>query len=499
MKPKEWARAREIFDAALERAPADRAAFLDQACPENLTLRQEVASLLEAHERSGDFIENPAFAVAPGLMIDREGSREGRQLGPYILRHEIGRGGMGVVYLADDTRLGRRVALKVLPSDLARDPVRRERLRREARAAAALSHPGIATVYALDEIGDELCFTCEYVAGPTLRGLIESGPVPIAQVVDIAAQLARALAAAHAQGVVHRDLKPENVVWTAAGSVKILDFGIAQIESLSAPRLTDPADATGTPAYMAPEQIRGHSIDFRVDLFAFGLVVHELCSGANPFEERTRTATLARVLEINPPALSLLHPDAPAALERIVTTCLQKDPAQRYASTRALVSDIERLQSTIQASGGLPAIGRNGPGRQSAARSWWELHQGIISAINVLMMYPAWRVRLWLPAPWGTVFLLAALTCSAAATTLRLHLWFTSRQHPEEVEAAERSARPWIQSCETGLSSILLLAAIAIGTGHQATAMLLVTVGIATLIAARVIEPATARATLTAD
>jgi serine/threonine-protein kinase len=498
VKPEEWVRARDIFDAALERAPADRAVFLDQACHENVMLRQEVASLLEAHERSGDFIEHRAFAVAPGLIIDAEGSREGRQLGPYILRHEIGRGGMGVVYLADDTRLARRVALKVLPADAARDPARRELLRREARAAAALSHPGIATVYALDEIGDELCFTCEYVAGPTLRGLIESGPVPIAQVVDIAAQLGRALAAAHAQGVVHRDLKPENIVWTTAGVAKILDFGIAQVESLPA-RLTNPAAAAGTPAYMAPEQIRGHDTDFRVDLFAFGSVVYELCAGTNPFDERTRTTTLSRVLEFDPPALSFLRPDAPPALERIVTTCLQKDPAQRYASTRALVSDIDHLQSDFEATSRLSAAGRTGSGRQSAARSWWELHQGIVSAINVLMMYPAWRVRVWLPAPWGTIFLLAVLACAAAATTLRLHVWFTARQHPDDLRMADTQARRWIQWCEAALSVILVLAAIEIGPRHQAIAMLFVTVGVATLIAARVIEPATSRAALTAD
>jgi serine/threonine-protein kinase len=488
-----------LFEEALAQAPSERVAFVSRTCANDEPLRKEVESLLAAHERAGTFIDRPVHEAAAELLAEPRTPLEGRTVGPYLVRHEIARGGMGIVYLADDTRLARRVALKVLPPDFSRDPDRRERLRREARAAAALSHPGIATVYALDEIGDELCFACEYVAGPTLRALIEAGPIPIAQVIDIAVQLARALAAAHAQGVVHRDLKPENVVWTSAGVVKILDFGIAQVESLLASRLTSPGDAAGTPAYMAPEQIRGDDADFRVDVFAFGLVVHELCTRTNPFEARTRSATLARVLETDPAALSALRQDAPPELERVVSTCLRKDPAQRYASTQALVIDVERLQNDVRASDRLPVVDRTGRGRASAARGWWEFHQGIVSAINVLMMYPVWRVRLWLPAPWGTVFLLAALACAAAATTLRLHLWFTARQHPEEVEAAERATRRRIQACETALSSILVLGAIGIAVDHQATAVLLVTVGIATAIAAGVIEPATARAASVAD
>src|SRR6266851_3102800 len=345
MNPSEWARAREVFDAALARERSERSAFLDEACAGNLPLRAEVASLLAAHDRSGAFIERPAFEAAADLLVAPD--NEPRVVGPYIIRHEIGRGGMGVVYLADDTRLSRRVALKALPRELCGDGRRRERLRQEARAAAALSHPGIATVYALEEIGGELYLACEHVAGPTLRALTESGPVPVTQVVDVSTQLARALAAAHSQGVVHRDLKPENVVRTSAGVVKVLDFGLARMESLTPADLTEDGDVLGTPGYMAPEQIRGHEVDFRADLFSFGVLVYEIACGSNPFEGGTRTATIARILEVTPVPLSeARHADLPE-LDRIVATCLSKQPSGRYGSTHELATDLERLQAEI--------------------------------------------------------------------------------------------------------------------------------------------------------
>ncbi len=493
MNPSEWARAREVFDAALARERGDRSAFLDEACAGNLPLRAEVASLLAAHDRSGDFIERPVFEAAADLLVDREGEPlDGRLIGPYIVRHEIGRGGMGIVYLADDTRLSRRVALKALSPELGRDRRRRERLRQEARAAAVLSHPSIATVYALEEIGDELYLACEYVPGPTLRALIESGPIPVTQAVDIATQLARALATAHAQGVVHLDLKPENVVRTAAGVVKVLDFGLARMEGLSPAHLTEGGDVLGTPAYMAPEQIRGQDLNFRADLFSFGVLVYEIACGSNPFEAGTRTATIARVLEVNPVPLSeACHTDLPT-LDRIVATCLSKQPSGRYGSTHELVTDLERLQAEVSTA---PRHDRVQPGaRVSTSRWWWEFHQTAISMVYVLMMYPAWRVRSWLPPPWGTVFLLGTLVWAAAATTLRLHLWFTSRFYPAELTTERRLVRVWIRCCDTGLTTSLLLAVFGIATQHQAIAMLFITVAVGAALASFVIEPTTTRA-----
>lgn len=502
MKPEDWARAQELFDTALARDPAARDAFLDAACAGRPQVRAEVASLLAAHDRAGDFIETSAFEAAADLLADGPGILDGRSIGPYIVRHEIGRGGMGVVYLADDTRLSRRVALKALTPDAGRDGVRRERLRREARAAAALSHPGIATVYALEEIGDELYLACEYVPGPTLRTMMKSSPPAPAQVVDIATQLARALATAHAQGVVHRDLKPENVVRTPAGVVKILDFGIARIENLDPVRLTEDGAVLGTPAYMAPEQLRGQPGDFRTDLFAFGLLIYEMAGGSNPFEAGTRTATNARTLEVDPVPLSKVCPNSPPRLDHIVATCLRKHPAERYTATYELVADLERLQADLSAD----VVRAAGTGRREVLDPprggagaltpcwWWACHQLTVSALYVLMMYPAWRVRSWLPQPWGTIFLLTVLACAATATSLRLHLWFTARFYPAELSTERARGLPWTRWSDGGFIASLLLAALAIASAHQLVAMLLVTVSVAAAVASFMIEPTTARA-----
>ena len=493
MNPDEWARAREIFDAAVQRPRDERHAYLDAACAGDPGLRADVASLLAAHDRSPDFIERPVFEAAAHLLVDgQDAGLDGRLIGPYIIRQEIGRGGMGIVYLADDTRLSRRVALKALPPGVGRDPRRRERLRQEARAAAALSDPNIATVYALEEIGDGLYLVCEHVSGPTLRALIESGAVPINHVVEIALQLARALAAAHAQGVVHRDLKPENVVRTAAGVIKVLDFGVARMESLIPAYPSADGDAPGTPGYMAPEQIRGEKVDFRADLFAFGVLVYELACGSNPFAAGTSTATMARILEIDPPPLSAAGRADLSALDRILATCLSKDPAGRFRSTLELVAVLERLEPETIAS--LDRRERIPRASVRTPRWWWEFHQAAVSMLYVLMMYPVWRVRVWLAVPWGTLFVLAMLACAATSTTLRLHLWFTSRSYPSELSAERRRVRTWTRACDAGLTLVLLAATVHLGIDHQAIAVLFVTVAIGTALAAFVIEPTTTRA-----
>jgi hypothetical protein len=493
VNPDEWARAREVFGVAVQRRSDERDAYLDDACAGDLALRAEVASLLAAHDGPLDFIERPVFEAAADLLVDDQGTAlDGRLIGPYIIRQEIGRGGMGIVYLADDTRLSRRVALKALLPEFGRDPRRRERLRQEARAAAALSHPNIATVYALDEIGDEMYLVSEHVSGPTLRAITESGPLPVLHVVEIARQLASALAAAHAQGVVHRDLKPENVVQTAAGVIKVLDFGVARMESLIPANMTADGAALGTPGYMAPEQIRGEKVDFRADLFAFGVLVHELACGSNPFAAGTPAATMARILEVGAPPMSGAGRADLSALDRIVATCLSKDPAGRYRSTLELVAAVERLEAETIAGGErgerIPRASVRTP------RWWWEFHQAAVSMLYVLMMYPVWRVRVWLTQPWGTLFVLAMLACAATSTTLRLHLWFTSRSCPSELSAERRRVRAWTRACDAGLTLALLAATFQLGIDHQAIAVLFVTVAIGIALAAFVIEPTTTRA-----
>ncbi len=234
---------------------------------------------------------------------------EGRSIGPYRIDREIGRGGMGVVYLAEDTRLHRSVALKALAPALLVDAKQKERLRREARAAASLSHPSIATVYALEEFEGDLYVVSEYVRGGNLRAYLEKGPLPLATLLEVAVQTAEGLAAAHEKGVIHRDLKPENIVRYEQGNVKILDFWIALLSTPDpgTQRLTEVGTLIGTPAYMAPEQLEGESVDFRSDIFAFGILLYELACGSNPFESQTAISTIARILRLSQNRYRIWH------------------------------------------------------------------------------------------------------------------------------------------------------------------------------------------------
>jgi serine/threonine protein kinase len=488
-----------VFADALRRDPEERDMFIDQACAGKPWLRAEVAALLDAHVRAGDFIEAPPLEAAVRAAGSERGQTiEGRGVGPYIIRQEIGRGGMGVVYLADDTRLARRVALKALRPGLSHELGGRERLRREARAAAGLTHPGIATVYALEEIGDELYLACEYVPGLGLRAILESGPLPIVQVVEIAVQLARALSVAHMHGVVHRDLKPENVIRTPSGIVKVLDFGLARVEGVAETRLTQTGNILGTPAYMAPEQALGRNIDHRTDLFSFGLLLYEMTSGINPFAARTATNTIARIIETQPAPLSEVRLDCPPELERVVAICLRKEPAERYTTTEDVVAELEGLQERISANRHRSPSGavsmedvRRTP--TLTPRWWWEVHQALISAVYTVMILPAWRVQSWLPQPWGILFLLGVLACAASATSLRLHLWFTARFYPGEIVEQYSKILRLTHWFDGGFAVLLGLAALAIGRAHPEFAMLLVTVSASALIAAFVIEPTTAK------
>ncbi|MGH9254347.1 MAG: serine/threonine-protein kinase [Vicinamibacterales bacterium] len=494
---------RHLYAGALQRDPEERDEYLDEACADRPDLRARVLALLEAH--SQDFLD-ATTASTTELSARRpsggpaSGELEGRKVGNYIIRREIGRGGMGVVYLADDTLLPRRVALKALNPGFSQTPALRERLRNEARLAAALAHPGIATVYALEEIDGELYIACEFVPGAPLRALLKSGPLPVEQVVDIGLQVARALAEAHTHGIVHRDLKPENVMKTPSGLVKILDFGLARAEQSTQPRLTQTGMIVGTPAYLAPEQALGQRTDFRTDLFALGLLLYELASGMNPFAAKSVTATIARIVEEDPPPLSEVQPRSRPDLERIVELCLRKDPRERYGSTQEVVAELERLHTELirlrlTPSSGIPATPvRPQPGAK--AWQWLAIHQLIVSAIYLAMLYPVWYARAWLPAPWGLLFLLGVLATAAAATSLRLHLCFTARAFPHLLAAQQAWTWRRTRLCDLAFAAAQIGAALVIGGGHPEFAMLFVGVSTAVLVATFVIEPATAGASL---
>lgn len=492
---------RQLYAGALQRDPEERDEFLDTACAGRPDLRARVDALLTA--RSQDFLDDGPSATPKGPPASRGAdvrfdghSLEGQRIGDYLIRREIGRGGMGVVYLADDTRLQRRVALKAINPGLNRTSDLRERLRNEARVAAGLSHPGIATIYALEEIDGELYMACEFVPGAPLRALLKSGPLPIDDVVNIGLQLAKALAEAHTYGIVHRDLKPENVIKTPSGVVKILDFGLARGEHTTNTRLTQTGVVVGTPAYLAPEQVLGQPADFRTDLFALGLLLYELASGMNPFVGATLTSTMARIVEQDPPPLSEVQPRSVAELDRVIEVCLHKEPDRRYRSTHELIAGLERVHKELVRLRATHAVGL--PTARSRATTqaprWLVVHQIVVSIIYIATLYPAWYARRWLPQPWSMLFLLAVLATAAAATSLRLHLWFTAMNFPRQLAVQHARTATGTRLCDLVFALTQIMAALAIGSDHPEFAMLFVAVSTAMLVASFVIEPATAAA-----
>lgn len=496
MPSEESRRVRVLYAGAIQRDPEERDEYLSRECAGQPELRAKVVALLQAHSK--DFPENVDAASPTRTTPIRSENIEGKVIGPYIVRRELGRGGMAVVYLVDDTRLSRPVALKAIFPDVGRDPNRRERLRLEARAAAGLSHPNIATVYSLDEIGDDLYLACEYVPGEPLRIVLASGPLPIAQVVTIGAQLARALAAAHTVGVIHRDIKPENVMKTPSGVVKILDFGLARVEGVSRPRLTQTGVIVGTPAYMAPEQVLGQHVDFRTDLFAFGVLIYELASGQNPFVAKTVSETLARIVESKPSALSNVRPEIPPELDRIVAKCLRRDPTDRYESTQDLVADLEQLESEL-ALLRQRASDRIGPGPAAtlgARRSaWWLTHQVVVVGLYVIAASLGWHIKEWVKVGLTVSIFIGLGAGAAIGGVLRGHLVFTEYFNVRNLAAERRRVA-------RGLVVVDVLMGVALGVDAvmlakwPLTAVLTMALGIVIALATLVLEPATTKAAL---
>ena len=561
MDAERWRRINELFHAALERDPGSRDAFIDEACTGDPALRTEVLSLLRMHSGPG-VVDRPAVEADPGLLPTADDDPLiGRQLGPYEVTGLLGRGGMGIVYLGHDTRLQRPVAIKALPPALTQDARLRARLRREAMAAGALSHPGIATVFALEEFEAQLYLIQEYIPGRTLRATMKlrEGRMAIAETVSIALDIARALAAAHAHGVLHRDLKPENVLHTPDGGIKVVDFGLARFEPGAGiagdETLTRPGATPGTPGYMAPEVLRGDPVDARADQFSFGVLLYELVAGEHPFEGTDDITTVARILETEPSGLGPARPGCPEPLARVITTCLAKAPRDRYRTTAALVSALEAVRDTVAAAaidaGAATGAGAasprdvgSAPGGAMSARAaapsppqpsgpasigsaaraaapslpapsaptstegeragadlrwWWQFHQVAVSVVYALMLYPVWRAREWLPAPWGLVVFMTTVAVVGAAVNLRLHLWFTARVYPAQLAAQRRASALWKRLLDTAFAVLLLSIAATVAPTHPRWAAFFIVMAISSALSARVMEPVTTRAAFPDD
>jgi serine/threonine protein kinase len=280
----------------------------------------------------------------------------GTRLGPYEVLSPIGAGGMGEVWLATELRLGRNVALKLLPADLTRDPDRIQRFEQEARAASALNHPNVCTIHALGETSEgQHYIAMEYVEGETLRQRLSSALLSLREALDIAIQVAAALSVAHAAGIVHRDIKPENVMLRPDGVVKVLDFGLAKLapvmrggaETTQMGVNTEAGTVAGTPAYMSPEQGRGQQVDARTDIWSLGVMLYEMIAGRSPFAGPSRTDVLAAILQNDPPPLARFDPTAPAEIQRIITKALRKDREQRYQTVKDLLLDLRVLREDL--------------------------------------------------------------------------------------------------------------------------------------------------------
>ena len=396
-----WTTVKRIHQSALDKDPSARAAFVRASCGGDETVLRDVQSLLWYEADAESFLERPAVELARGSSSEpHENALAGRTLSHYQVVSLLGAGGMGEVYLARDQRLDRTVALKILPGDLAGDAERMQRFEREARAASALNHPNVATIYDVGESDGLHFIVMEHVDGETVAARIAGRSLLPAAVVDIAVQAADALEMAHAKGITHRDIKPANLMVTSRGHLKVLDFGVAKMklrdESVgSGDWILDSGTAIGrvigSGPYMSPEQITGGNVDPRSDVFSLGVVIYQMATGRLPFSGSTREELMKATLRSAPESMTGRNPDVPSALERITFKCLEKSAEDRYQSARDLLSDLWPLKRQLDATRAMVdspwfeflrrpgAIADESPGPEASelvARGWAHLRSG---------------------------------------------------------------------------------------------------------------------------
>ncbi|MBI4469620.1 MAG: serine/threonine-protein kinase [Acidobacteria bacterium] len=416
MTPERWQEIKKVFQSALGHRPDQRSALLDRACANDEEMRGKVEAMLQAHQEAGSFIEAPAAEVAAELMAEEQpGSKIGKHIGPYRILSRLGAGGMGEVYLAKDSRLGRQVALKLLPDYFTTDGSRVKCFQQEARAASAISHPNIATLYDIGDVDGVSYIAMEYVQGETLAAKIQAGSLDSTQVIDISIQVADALKEAHKQGIIHRDIKSGNIMITPEGHVKVVDFGLARVTRTEGaalsrdgvlPATTEPGLVMGAVAYMSPEQALGRATDQRTDLFSLGVVMYEMTTGRLPFSGASTSETIDRIVHAQPEAIARFNYTVPARLEQIIRKCLEKKGDRRYQSARELLIDLRNLKRDLESDAAI--LERAAPGQPGALadvriRSLWQRPSRailvilvVLSALAVTLIYvrrPAVEVR----------------------------------------------------------------------------------------------------------
>src|ERR1041385_1133518 len=374
MTPARFQTIEEIFRAALDQEPEQISSFLDKACKGDEVLRRKVEALLGSRERADGFIENSAVGLAAQIIQnDQVDSLVGQTIGHYKISESIGTGGMGEVYLATDIIAGRKAALKLLPLRFTGDAERLQRFKQEARAVVALNHPNILTVYEIGEDHSVHYIASELIEGETLRQRLTHGPMQLSEAVDVAIQVASALAAAHQTETVHRDIKPENIMLRPDGYVKVLDFGIAKLAEQDVP-VTTPRDEAlflietnlgsvlGTVRYMSPEQACGEPVDERTDIWSLGVVLYEIVTGHTPFTGDTPQDVMFAILEKESPPLTHYLAHAPAELQQIISKTLRKDRDQRYQGAQDLLEALKDLRRKLEVESEL---------QRSAAAPFW--------------------------------------------------------------------------------------------------------------------------------
>ena len=351
MTPERWQQVNELFQSAAERTPEERTTFLQTACQGDEDLRREVESLIASHESAANFIESPAFEVAPELLPKpRADAIKEELIGRYRIERLIGIGGMGEVYLARDEQLGRKVALKFLPERLTADKMQLSRFKSEARTASALNHPNILTVYEIGSDGNRHFIATEFIEGVTLNASLGGGEMSVQEAVDVAVQVASALDAAHKAGVVHRDIKPDNIMLRPDGYVKVLDFGIAKLTETGASHVQDIGTRSahqtqsgmvlGTPRYMSPEQLRGQPADARSDIWSLGVVLYEMLGGVPPFSGSTVTDEISSILK--------KQATGSIQLQSILHKALRREREERYQTMAEMVTDLRSVKAKLE-------------------------------------------------------------------------------------------------------------------------------------------------------